>query len=393
MDLSFDIVMQDDDFILYVNEKPMLSAYGNSIAHSNARLLRFAITNKIFPTFSNLSPLKLLTRLVDVQANSDTFFEFELHEVLLVDPLLETSPISSLMMNDFMQDNTFLLDYIFLNSSSLASSFNNFLLKKEENQSKHDFLIQSINELSVEQQLVLNALYTENGEGLAIHMLLLMGLISVSEYASGLLIMKMKNNNPEVIDKIKNEGVKAIAWIQQQIITNTLTGLDFLTMCENKNKISVIEEIINRGEDNQTEFKSTLRWDIRQEKKNPAIEHAVLKTICAFLNSEGGDLLIGVRDDGSIEGIEPDQFDNDDRFLLHLWTLIKTSMGDEVVEWVKTKLQKFGDKTVCRVNCRKAKKPVFLNQKGFDEAFFVRVGPSSSNLEIRSALTYIEQHF
>jgi predicted HTH transcriptional regulator len=132
---------------------------------------------------------------------------------------------------------------------------------------------------------------------------------------------------------------------------------------------------------------------LRQAIKNAAIEHASLKTICAFLNSEGGELLIGVRDDGSIEGIETDKFENDDRFLLHLWTLIKTCIGQEVVEWVKTSLQKFGDKTVCRVHCKSAKKPVFLNQKGFEEAFFIRVGPSSSNLEISSALKYIQHHF
>ena len=103
--------------------------------------------------------------------------------------------------------------------------------------------------------------------------------------------------------------------------------------------------------------------------------------------------MIGVRDDGSIEGIETDHFENNDRFLLHLWTLIKTCLGDEVVEWVKTYLQEFGGKTVCRVKCSKAKSPVFLRQKGFEEAFYIRTGPGSHSLEISSALKYIEQHF
>jgi predicted HTH transcriptional regulator len=179
----------------------------------------------------------------------------------------------------------------------------------------------------------------------------------------------------------------------EEIFLNTLPAIDFLTLCKSENKISVIEEIIKRGENNQTEFKSTLRWDIRQGIKSPAIEHASLKTVCAFLNSEGGELMIGVRDDGNIEGIETDQFNNDDHFLLHLWTLVKTCIGQEVVDWVNTSLQKFGDKTVCRVSCRKSRTPVFLRQKGFEEAFFIRVGPSTNSLEISTALKYIEQHF
>jgi Putative DNA-binding domain len=89
-------------------------------------------------------------------------------------------------------------------------------------------------------------------------------------------------------------------------------------------------EMIAQGESGKLEFKSTLRWDMKAGKTNPAVERASLKTICAFLNATGGTLLIGVRDDGSIEGIESDKLLNDDRFLLHLWTLIRTCLGRDV---------------------------------------------------------------
>ena len=46
--------------------------------------------------------------------------------------------------------------------------------------------------------------------------------------------------------------------------------------------------------------------------------HAALKTIAAFLNTEGGDLLIGVDDDRRVLGIEHDRLENDDKFLRHL---------------------------------------------------------------------------
>ncbi len=142
-----------------------------------------------------------------------------------------------------------------------------------------------------------------------------------------------------------------------------------------------------------TEFKSTLRWDIRAGKTNQAIEHAALKTIAAFLNSDGGNLLIGVRDDGSIEGIETDKFVNEDKFLLHLWTLIRTCMGRDVSPYVRTILEKQGDKTVCLVRCRPCNRPVFLRQAGFNEEFFIRVGPSSNALDISEALKYMTDRF
>ena len=50
------------------------------------------------------------------------------------------------------------------------------------------------------------------------------------------------------------------------------------------------DELIQNGETENVEFKSTLRWNIHTQKKDDAIEHASLKTIAAFLNSYGGTL-------------------------------------------------------------------------------------------------------
>jgi len=394
MDTLFDVVMQDDSFVLYSKRKPFLTKYGNIVSHTNARLLRSAVSfEMIFPD-RKISPLFLLERFVDLRSGSISLFRQKPETMVADDPLMKSGQQRLPEWKDSLFEKyQFLIDYIFINSSSLASSFNNFILFKKESQSKAEFVIGNINELSQEEQLVADTLACENGGGLIIHLLLLKGFLSVSEYAASVLTLKLRNNPEETVNLINSGGSTALAEFQQSVISNTQIAIDFISMCSVKNKISVIEDIIMRGEDSQTEFKSTLRWDIRQGKKNPAIEHAALKTVCAFLNSEGGDLLIGVRDDKSIEGIETDHFENDDRFLLHLWTLIKTCMGEEVAEWVRTSLQKFGNKTVCRVSCVKAKKPVFLQQKEFGEAFYVRVGPGSASLEISTALKYISQHF
>ena len=151
--------------------------------------------------------------------------------------------------------------------------------------------------------------------------------------------------------------------------------------------------MIKEGESDSVEFKSTLRWDIRAGKTNAVIERSSLKTISAFLNSAGGSLLVGVRDDGSVEGIETDKFVNEDKFLLHLWTLIRTCLGRDVSPYLRTILEKMEEKTVCLVRCQPSNRPVFLRQPGFDEEFYIRLGPSSNAMDISEALGYIADRF
>jgi len=49
----------------------------------------------------------------------------------------------------------------------------------------------------------------------------------------------------------------------------------------------------------------------------------VLKRSQAFLNTEGGDLIIGVNDTSEVVGIELDQFDNSGQILLHLGQVVR----------------------------------------------------------------------
>lgn len=394
MNPIYDVGMREDDFVLYIDGNPLLTPAGNPVSHHNARLLRLAVAHEMISDEKLFTPLSFLIKLADLKTDDAFQFSFPFSEKLQTDPLLNKSGNAGHNIMDVITTGQVSLsDFIFMNSSSLVSALESFLIKKDADVLVNDYITECILKLGPEQKVVFDSLAASEDCGLLIHYLLLNNYLSIDEYATGLLILKIRHDDSEVVGQLKTSGIKGLKNLHWYYARKGRVAVDFLTLCKTGNQLSVIEEIIKRGEDNETEFKSTLRWDLRQDIKNAAIEHASLKTICAFLNSEGGDLLIGVRDDGSVEGIETDKFDNDDRFLLHLWTLIKTCMGQEVVEWVKTSLQKFGDKTVCRVNCKKARKPVFLNQKGFEEAFFIRVGPSSSNLEISSALKYIQQHF
>lgn len=151
--------------------------------------------------------------------------------------------------------------------------------------------------------------------------------------------------------------------------------------------------VVDAGESARVEFKSSLRWDVRQQKKNDAVTHASLKTVAAFLNTEGGTLVIGVADDGSPVGIEVDDFANDDRFLLYFYGVIKASMGVEVTTFVEAGIDMFKGKKVCVVRCKPSSRPVYLKASGKDEEFFIRTGPSSERLGPSDLVSYISDHF
>jgi hypothetical protein len=99
------------------------------------------------------------------------------------------------------------------------------------------------------------------------------------------------------------------------------------------------EELIELGEHNKLEFKSTLRWSLHADKVDTRIEHGTLKTIAAFLNTDGGTILIGVEDNGNILGIDADRFENDDKFMLHFANLVNNRIGKQYAEGDSNLLQ------------------------------------------------------
>jgi len=148
--------------------------------------------------------------------------------------------------------------------------------------------------------------------------------------------------------------------------------------------------LIARGESDRLEFKSTMRWNLKANKPGKEIELAWLKTVVAFLNTDGGTILLGVGDDGQILGVEPDGFKNDDKFLLHFNNLINRHVGVEFARCLRFDLRSIGDKTIFVLDCYSADDPAFLKRDD-DDTFYVRIGPASRKLSLRKTLEYLEQ--
>jgi ATP-dependent Lon protease len=156
--------------------------------------------------------------------------------------------------------------------------------------------------------------------------------------------------------------------------------------------VLTVEQLIQQGENNRLEFKSTLRWNIHAQKDDPVIEQAVLKTVAAFLNSEGGTLLVGVDDDGNVIGIELDHFPNEDKYSLHFANLVNNKFGKQFIDYINWGLSEVQGQKVFRIDCRRSPAPVFLKLGDRDE-LFVRSGPSTVPLSAREVLEYSKSHF
>lgn len=151
-------------------------------------------------------------------------------------------------------------------------------------------------------------------------------------------------------------------------------------------------DLIEAGESQNVEFKSTLRTNIHTGEKDKRMEAAVLKTLVAFLNSDGGDLLIGVKDDGEIVGMDVQTFDNRDKIYLHVTNMISIQVGDNFIPFIEYRLVDFEERTVLHFKVRRSSKPAFV-KTGEVESFYARSGPASIELKGSELLKYFENHY
>ena len=158
-----------------------------------------------------------------------------------------------------------------------------------------------------------------------------------------------------------------------------------------------IIDLITEGESAQLEFKSTARWNLRESKKSKVMEEVILKTVAAFLNSDGGTLLIGVADDGTVLGLQPDYqtLKKKDRDGYELWLmndLLLKEFGKAIAPSIAVSFGLVDGKDVCRVTVQPGPEPTYVTIKDPKsdqpvECFFIRTGNSTNKLDKPSDIT------
>ncbi len=194
----------------------------------------------------------------------------------------------------------------------------------------------------------------------------------------------------------KIESYKAFLSARRETISMKLNEfMDSLISVPEETHERPISELVAMGESLNLEFKSTLQWDIIQNGVNKTLRHSVLKTVAAFFNTEGGTLIIGVEDDGTIVGLGNDlklMQGSIDKFEQLLTTLVSEYIGTEYFGLIKMRFEQMNENQICVVDVKKAPEPVYLNNKKGKE-FFIRVGNTSRSLDPEETVSFINMNW
>jgi hypothetical protein len=157
-----------------------------------------------------------------------------------------------------------------------------------------------------------------------------------------------------------------------------------------------ISDLVNNGESNSVEFKSSLIWDYKKKKPDKALLGMIVaRTISCFMNSDGGIILIGVGNDKKILGLENDlaQLDGSpDNFELHLTNVINKYLGKIKGPLVRIRFHKIEDKQIAALIVKKSPRPVYIKYEGRSE-FYIRSSNSCQPLDMSEATEYIRDHW
>jgi len=153
-----------------------------------------------------------------------------------------------------------------------------------------------------------------------------------------------------------------------------------------------LSELFLNGDSEGVEFKTTLRTNLHTSTPDPRMELAVLRTLAGFLNTNGGMLVIGVADANQPIDIQVDGFASEDEMSLFLIDLIKSRLGEQALPYLHIQFDDLKTNRVMLVKCRQSPKPIFVKD-GEAQRFFIRTGPSSTELSASQVEEYIEQRF
>jgi hypothetical protein len=166
----------------------------------------------------------------------------------------------------------------------------------------------------------------------------------------------------------------------------------------------ILTNVLGMLESNSLEFKSSMLHDKGKNQKSKFLALDLVKAIVSFLNSNGGDVFVGIDPDGKIVGIENDfQYLGDnknfDGWTQHLSNLINNHLNQTTfssMTAVEIPDNNTG-KTVARITMQKHFEPTFMNYddvgKQRKQEFYIRGLNGKRLLSPEEASRYIPDHW
>lgn len=216
------------------------------------------------------------------------------------------------------------------------------------------------------------------------------------DYKQGPLGRLTKYGHIELRESLSGKSVVLANIPEPQQYVELITHLKNSLQKFNSYSDKPLRKAIAEGEHEGLEFKTSFRWDMHQNKVNKNLERAVMKTIVAFLNSDGGQLVMGVDDTGKVIGLENDfkslPKPNADGFQNHFTNVFHTMVGPEFRQFVELSFHDIDDRSCCLIRVLPANSPTYLK---FDdeEEFYIRTGNGTTGLKLSEATSYVDSHW
>lgn len=153
-----------------------------------------------------------------------------------------------------------------------------------------------------------------------------------------------------------------------------------------------VQKLIELGESDLLEFKSSLRFDYFKKASNKELELVIAKTIAGFMNAQGGKLIIGVDDHGNILGIENDlntlKHKNRDGYEREIFRIISVYLDREACFGNHVFFYQIDGKEICLVDIDPSSNPVYVNHEK-KTTFYVRTGNATYPLTVKETVKYL----
>jgi serine/threonine protein kinase len=161
-----------------------------------------------------------------------------------------------------------------------------------------------------------------------------------------------------------------------------------------------IERLLASDESARLEFKASLREPVDRNPRDNrplgelrrAVEREAIEALAAFLNTDGGALIIGVKDDRTVVGIEADypwvKPRSPDGWRLTFDHLVTHQLGAEVMKCIDLQLEPWDDRTIAVIRCEPREEPTWVGDE-----LYVRYTASTEKLSTRHAVAWWRQRW
>ena len=130
-----------------------------------------------------------------------------------------------------------------------------------------------------------------------------------------------------------------------------------------------LHELLNEKEHGRLEFKESLC----EETKRKSSFDGIVKSVVGFANTDGGEILLGVSDAGSVVGIDKliRKNGNKDKLELSGRNALRSSIDGAVDKLCRMRFETLDDRTVLRIEVETSNQQIFTKQRG---EFYIRDG-------------------